>query len=30
MRQMFRTDGRHEFGIDRAGKRLKIIFEMKR
>jgi C-terminal processing protease CtpA/Prc len=30
MRQMFRTDGRHELGIDRSGKRVKVIFELKR
>jgi twitching motility protein PilT len=30
MRQMFRIDGRHELVLERAGKRLKVIFELKR
>jgi twitching motility protein PilT len=30
MRQMFRTDGKYLLGVERAGKRIKINFELKR
>jgi C-terminal processing protease CtpA/Prc len=30
LRLLFRTDGRHNLGVERAGKRLKMVLELKR